>query len=71
MNEIVELIKVVKGVLNYPSVARDLATLQNLLYNCHNVHKKFKFYRTFKQIQSLMKKFSVLKLRETIDKELE
>ena len=71
MNEIVEIIEVVKGVLNYPSVAQDLAILQHLLYNCHNVHKKFKFYRTFKQIQSLMKKFSALKLKQTIDVELE
>jgi len=68
MNEVVDIIKVIRDVLKNRSIAVDLAILQKLLYKFRNVHRKFKFYRTFKQIQSLMKKLALLRLCTTFDK---
>ena len=70
MTELVQIMEALKYSLDMPSVALDLAILRNLLYQRHNSHRKFKFFRIFKQIQSLMKKFARLKLRKTLLMEL-
>ena len=70
MSDLEDILNSIDDALHIPDLARDLAILSKILHNRYNCHRKFKYYQAFKQMQTLLKKFTALKIRREIKQQL-
>lgn len=66
METIIQLVSEVEDGLHLPKLADDLHVLSCLLYKQNNIHRKYKFYQTLKQVETYMKKFVELKIKDFV-----